>query len=449
MSFEERIQKKHPWVEKCFTKTVNFRVQCLEPSCKEILKYVNFTKYSEFKKHIFEAHLDCYHHEENEKDNMEWKYFRLTTKKDKACIICDICPKNFSQNENLSEHVKKHSKLERDLGRQNETWGWKYLRKSRDFSATCKLCKNDTKREFIVDISKMKQHILKEHEEKSHLIEERYKQTWEFQIENNYWLNKCYRKPVHFLTECKFCNEELAYVQTRSIQNHMKNKHEVIHDAEDTKMKARSVTWQYLRFTKPDSTDEVQCMRCDKTMPRDEAENHVEKYFTGGLEPGKYKNWTFKYARQNTDNVTCTICGENVTLTAKIYELKLHVSNVHEKIWDAIKQEDLLWSREITWNTHYIVYTWWKKCYINAENFRAQCKFCEHKIPYITHTQFLEHMKNKHSALHSLEEEKNTPDIFDEFQWNYIRKPHNIYTSRGTGKNTSNTFDTNDSTRPS
>nr|XP_012227620.1 PREDICTED: uncharacterized protein LOC105675217 [Linepithema humile] len=196
----------------------------------------------------------------------------------------------------------------------------------------------------------------------------------------------------------------------------MNKEHKVIHDAEVTKMTTGSIPWQYLRFTEPNSTDKVQCMECDKTIPYDEAENHVHYHFICDLKPGKYKNWTFKYARQNADNVTCTLCDKNVTFWARITDLKKH-ANKHKKYMNKIAEEYLLWGtiiRTVQW-------IWLEKCYINFEYFRAQCKFCEHKIPYITHTQFLEHMKNTHSALHSLEEEKNTPDIFNEPQWNYIR----------------------------
>nr|XP_012232183.1 PREDICTED: uncharacterized protein LOC105677877 isoform X2 [Linepithema humile] len=416
MSFEKRIQKRHPWVEKCFTKTANFRVQCQEPSCKEILKYVKFSEYSEFENHFRQKHLDFYQSEENEKKNKDWKYFRLTTEKKKACIICDICktPIQFSQNENLSEHVKKHSKLERDLGCQKkEKWGWKYLEKSTDFSATCKLCTNDTKIEFTVEIKNMKEHILNKHEEKKHLIDPRYKQSWEFHIENNYWLIKCYKKPVDFITKCKFCNKEITYVDSTNAQTHMKDTHKPIYETEMWEMKAGNIAWQYLRFT-DEQLNEMQCMICCKTMPNiREANSHIQDEYKHNL---KSRNWAFKYARQHANNVTCTICEENVTVRANIKQLKKH-ADTHKKYMDKIAEENLLWGtiiRTVQW-------IWLEKCYINVENFRAQCKFCEHKVSYITHTQFLEHIKNEHAALHSLEEEKNAPDIFDEPQWNYIR----------------------------
>ncbi|XP_067214546.1 uncharacterized protein [Linepithema humile] len=261
----------------------------------------------------------------------------------------------------------------------------------------------------------MKQHISEKHNEKSHLIEERYKQSWEFQIENNYWLNKCYRKPVDFITECKFCNKEIVYVDSRNAQKHMKDTHKPIYEIEMWEMEEGNIAWQYLRYA-DEQFKEIQCMICCKTTPNiREAESHVQDELKHRLKP-RNKNWAFKYTRQNADNVTCTICEENVTIQTRIIDLKKH-ANTHKKYMDKIAEENLLWGtiiRTVQW-------IWLEKCYINVENFRAQCKFCEHKIPYITHTQFLEHIKNKHTALHSLEKEKILPDIFDEPQWNYIR----------------------------
>nr|XP_012227616.1 PREDICTED: uncharacterized protein LOC105675216 [Linepithema humile]XP_012227617.1 PREDICTED: uncharacterized protein LOC105675216 [Linepithema humile]XP_012227619.1 PREDICTED: uncharacterized protein LOC105675216 [Linepithema humile] len=249
-----------------------------------------------------------------------------------------------------------------------------------------------------------------------------YKQSWEFQIENNYWLIKCYRKHVDFLTECKFCNKELEYVDSTNVQKHMKDKHKPIYKIEKSKMKAGNIAWQYLRFTHA-QLKIIQCMICCEIKPNiHEAESHVQNYY---LEP-QNKNWAFKYARQNADNMTCTICKENVTVRANINQLKKH-ADTHEKYMEKIAKEHLLWGtiiRTVQW-------IWLEKCYINAENFRAQCKFCKHNIPYITHTQFLEHMKNKHSALHSLEEKKNTLNFFKHKpHWNHIRYINDLILNR-------------------
>nr|XP_012232860.1 PREDICTED: uncharacterized protein LOC105678256 [Linepithema humile] len=404
MSVEERIQKFFPWVEECFIKTDNFRVQCRNLSCQsneERYKYLEFKRHT-FKNHIRDTHPDYHQHEEKMAKNKDWKCFRLTKDKKKACILCDIARKKFSQNENLSEHLKNHSKLEQNLGRdKNEAWYWKYLEQTEDYSAKCKLCTHKPKTdEFIINLEKMRKHILQHHKEKSRLINLQYKNTWEFQIENHYWLNKCYKRPKNFLAQCKFCEKKITYVKSESIEIHMEKEHPLLHKEEKLKFQACNTYWQHLRFTDGLLTG-IQCMKCFLLIQSDEAEIHVQHHFTDGLEPGTRKHWTLKYARQNADSVTCVFCEKNLTLTAKITELKKHVQNCHIEDMNTIDKENLLWTQLIgeQWK-------WLEKYYMNVANFRAECKFCKHKVPYIEYTQFEQHMWDQHFVIACLEESK-------------------------------------------
>nr|XP_012232861.1 PREDICTED: uncharacterized protein LOC105678257 [Linepithema humile] len=357
MNSGERIQNCYPWVEECFIETDDFHVQCRNLSCqssKGRFKYVEL-KNAKFKNHIRDTHPDWYMYEERMAKNKDWKYFRLTIDKKKACILCDIAGKKFSQNENLSEHLKNHSKLEQNLGRnKHEAWYWKYLEQTEDYSAKL---------------------------------------------------------------QCKICGEKITYVKSESIEIHMQKEHPLIAEEERPKHEARNIYWQHLRFTDA-LLSGIQCMKCFQLIRSDEAKIHVQHHFTDGVELGTRTHWTCKYARQNADSVTCKICEKTLTLSARTTQLKRHIHDCHNEVLMTIAKENLLWIQLISEQ-----WKWLEKYYINVVNFRAECKLCKYKIPYIKHEQFKKHIQDNHSVVKNLEDAKETNFAtnlnISKAQWDY------------------------------
>nr|XP_012228794.1 PREDICTED: uncharacterized protein LOC105675892 [Linepithema humile] len=174
--------------------------------------------------------------------------------------------------------------------------------------------------------------------------------------------------------------------------------------------------WTYFRFTKREKKDEIECIICENTVSNEYQikRNHIENHYsqkTTDLMFYKHKNWVFKYAKLKEDIAKCTICEATINYQLHLENLKLHMST-HQTDQKRIQQEEIFWKLQTK------KHSWLQKCYTDAGDFRAQCKFCDCNETYIKHEQFIEHIKQAHNNVHDFEQcnpSKNAD------QWKYVR----------------------------
>nr|XP_012230617.1 PREDICTED: uncharacterized protein LOC105676962 [Linepithema humile] len=335
----DKVVRSNKTVVKHYIIKKNFRVQCRVPSCKTIYKYVRFIKNNKFTNHVLRKHLEFYEFEENQKTNINWRYYRLTKKKEEECILCDMTLNNL--NESTSEHIKKHSKEEKSLGRHKfEDWSWKYLKQVEDSTAKCRLCTQSKNFNLYIEIQNLKKHVENTHQKKWQKVKPSYKQSWEHQIKKFHFLNIYYNKPVNFKTKCRFCSKYLTCITAHSLKQHIKE-HKWICKIEDLKKPAPfNKNLKYFRLISP-TNKEMECVLCTQSVSNQtkQMNNHIINHSPEKLKLFKFNNWVFKYARQETEIVKCIICAENISIHFHMQNLRKHIKNKHSA--DKILQKDL------------------------------------------------------------------------------------------------------------